>query len=127
MAEIVRTLFQLRRGYEAAWQKNNPVLASGEPGFCIDKNAIKIGNGQTAWNDLAYIGGEGKNGGGVFNAQTHFDFPSIGSVDMIYKAEAERKIYQWNPINLRYEILSEIEVTMQDLELIHGGNANGST
>lgn len=127
MAEIVRTLFQLRRGYEAVWQKNNPVLASGEPGFCIDKNAIKIGDGQTAWNDLAYIGGEGKNGGGVFNAQTHFDFPSIGSVDMIYKAEAERKIYQWNPINLRYEVLSEIEVTMQDLELIHGGNANGTT
>lgn len=127
MAEIVRTLFQLRRGYEAVWQKNNPVLASGEPGFCIDKNAIKIGNGQTAWNDLAYIGGEGKNGGGVFNAQTHFDFPSIGLVDMIYKAEAERKIYQWNPTNLRYEVLSEIEVTMQDLELIHGGNANGTT
>lgn len=127
MAEIVRTLFQLRRGYEAAWQKNNPVLASGEPGFCIDKNAIKIGNGQTAWNDLAYIGGEGKSGGGVFNAQTHFDFPSIGSVDMIYKAETERKIYQWNSINLRYEVLSEIEVTMQDLELIHGGNANGTT
>ena len=127
MAEIVRTLFQLRRGYEAAWQKNNPVLASGEPGFCIDKNAIKIGDGQTAWNDLAYIGGEGKNEGGVFNAQTHFDFPSIGSVDMIYKAEAERKIYQWNPTNLRYEVLSEIEVTMQDLELIHGGNANGTT
>lgn len=127
MAEIVRTLFQLRRGYEAAWQKNNPVLASGEPGFCIDKNAIKIGDGQTAWKDLTYIGGEGKNGGGVFNAQTHFDFPSIGSVDMIYKAEIERKIYQWNPINLRYEVLSEIEVTMQDLELIHGGNANGTT
>ena len=127
MAEIVRTLFQLRRGYEAVWQKNNPVLASGEPGFCIDKNAIKIGDGQTAWNDLTYIGGEGKNGGGVFNAQTHFDFPSIGSVDMIYKAEAERKIYQWNPTNLRYEVVSEIEVTMQDLELIHGGNANGTT
>lgn len=127
MAEIVRTLFQLRRGHEAVWQKNNPVLASGEPGFCIDKNAIKIGDGQTAWNDLAYIGGEGKSGGGVFNAQTHFDFPSIGSVDMIYKAETERKIYQWNPINLRYEVLSEIEVTMQDLELIHGGNANGTT
>ena len=87
MAEVLRTTFQLRRGYEAAWKKNNPVLASGEPGFVIDKNALKIGDGVTAWNDLAYIGGQS---GGVFNAKTHFEFPSLGSVDMIYKAETEK-------------------------------------
>ncbi len=124
MAEVLRTTFQLRRGYEAAWKKNNPVLASGEPGFVIDKNALKIGDGATAWNDLEYIGGKE---GGVYNAQTHFEFPSIGSVDMIYKAEEERKIYQWNDEELKYEVLSEIEITMQDLEVIYGGNANGST
>lgn len=124
MAEIINTTFLLRRGYEAAWKRNNPVLANGEPGFCIDKNALKIGNGQTAWNDLDYIGGQG---GGVFNAKTHYEFPSIGQADMIYKAESEKKIYQWNATNLKYEVLSEIEVTMQDLELIHGGNANGTT
>jgi hypothetical protein len=45
---------------------------------------------------------------------------------MIYKAESERKIYQWNPVELRYEVLSEIEITVQDLEVIHGGNANGT-
>jgi hypothetical protein len=73
---------------------------------------------------LEYIGG--KNGG-VFNAKTHYEFPSIGSVDIIYKAESERKIYQWNVTDLKYEVLSEIEITMQDLDLIHGGNANGST
>lgn len=125
MAEILRTVFQLRRGLEAAWNRNNPILASGEPGFAIDKNAIKIGDGVTAWKDLNYIGGQ--DGGGVFNAQTHYEFPSIGSVDMIYKAEKERKIYQWNPEGLKYEVLSEIEVTIQDLELIYGGNANGTT
>ena len=27
----------------------------------------------------------------VFNAETHYDFPSVGSVDMIYKAQAEKK------------------------------------
>lgn len=121
MAEIIRTTFQLRRGYEAAWKKNNPVLAQGEPGFVIDKNALKIGDGVTAWNDLDYIGGEG----GVFNAKTHFEFPSIGSVDMIYKAENEKKIYQWNEVDLRYEVLSEIEVTIQNIDMICGGNANG--
>ena len=123
MAEVLRTTFQLRRGKEAAWKKNNPILASGEPGFVIDKNAIKIGDGVTAWNDLNYIGGQG---GGVFNAKTHYEFPSVGSVDMIYKAESEKKIYQWNPNELKYEVLSEIEVTIQDLEVIHGGNANGT-
>lgn len=127
MAEVLRTTFQLRRGYEAAWKRNNPVLAQGEPGFVIDKNAIKIGDGLTAWNDLNYIGGNENNGGGVFNADTHYDFPSIGSVNMIYKAEDERKIYQWNPDLLKYEVLSEIEITIQDLEIIHGGNANGTT
>ena len=124
MAEVLKTTFQLRRGYEAAWKKNNPILAQGEPGFVIDKNALKIGDGVTAWNDLQYIGG---NNGGVFNADTHYDFPSIGSAEMIYKAEDEKKIYQWNPDLLKYEVLSEIEVTIQDLEIIHGGNANGTT
>ena len=125
MAEVLRTTFQLRRGYEAAWKKNNPVLASGEPGFVIDKNALKIGDGVTAWIDLDYIGGQ--DGGGVYNAKTHYEFPSIGEVNIIYKAETERKIYQWNPDGLKYEVLSEIEITVQDLEVIHGGNANGTT
>ena len=123
MAQVVKTTFQLRRGYEAVWKKNNPVLAQGEPGFVIDKNALKIGDGVTAWKDLDYIGG---SSGGVFNAKTHYEFPSIGSIDMIYKAESERKIYQWNDQELKYEVLSEIEITMQDLEVIHGGNANGT-
>lgn len=124
MAEILRTTFQLRRGYETAWNRNNPVLACGEPGFCIDRNALKIGDGIKTWKELDYIGGAS---GGVFNAQTHFEFPSVGSADMIYKAEEEKKIYQWNDEKLKYEVLSEIEVTIQDLEVIHGGNANGST
>lgn len=124
MAEVLRTTFQLRRGKEAAWKKNNPILASGEPGYVLDKNALKIGDGVTAWNDLKYVGGQG---GGVYNASTHYEFPSIGSTDMIYKAEDERKIYQWSPDLLKYEVLSEIEITIQDLEIIHGGNANGTT
>ena len=114
----------LSRGYEAAWDKNNPILACGEPGFVIDKNALKIGDGVKTWKELDFIGGAS---GGVFNAETHYEFPSVGSVDMIYKAESERKIYQWNSEELKYEVLSEIEITMQDLEVIHGGNANGTT
>lgn len=124
-AEVFNTTLLLRRGRSEVWERKNPILAYGEPGFAIDKNAIKIGDGITPWNELQYIGGS--NNGGVFNANTHYDFPSIGQVDLIYKAESERKIYQWNPVLLKYEVLSEIELTISNLDLIHGGNANGTT
>ena len=54
---IIKTTFQLRRGLAASWTKNNPVLAVGEPGFERDTYRLKIGDGETAWNDLAYFGG----------------------------------------------------------------------
>ena len=56
MPQVIKTTFQLRRGLEATWKKNNPILASGEPSFVIDKNYLKIGNGETYWNDLEPIG-----------------------------------------------------------------------
>lgn len=59
----------------------------------------------------------------VFNAQTHFDFPSVGKVNVIYKAESERKIYQWNPNDLKYEPINAS--SSLDIKLIDGGNANG--
>lgn len=66
------------------------------------------------------------NSKSVFNAETHYDFPSVGSVDMIYKAQAEKLIYQWNPTELKYEALgSTVEVDIGDIEIINGGNANG--
>lgn len=105
MAKVLKTTFQLRRGYETAWEKNNPVLAQGEPGFVIDKNAFKIGDGATAWNDLEYISG------GVFNAKTHSDFPENGFANIIYKAEDEKKLYQWNTTEHKYEVLNEIDIS----------------
>lgn len=56
MAQVIKTTFQLRRGLLEAWERNNPVLAKGEPSFVLDKNALKIGNGITPWKDLEYIG-----------------------------------------------------------------------
>ena len=55
--KYVLTTFQFRRGLAANWTKNNPVLAAGEPGFERDTYKLKIGDGVTAWNDLAYFGG----------------------------------------------------------------------
>ena len=59
----------------------------------------------------------------VFNANTHFDFPSIGSVNMIYKAYKEKKTYQWNAEELRYEAL-DVDI-LEDISVINGGAANG--
>ena len=46
---------QIRRDTKARWADLNPILASGEMGFEIDNNRLKIGNGITAWNSLPYI------------------------------------------------------------------------
>lgn len=113
---------QLKRGTATRWKELNLVLAAGEPGFVLDENRLKIGDGVTAWNNLPYIGESS-----VVNASTHHDFPSIGREDVIYKAETEKKIYQWNPTALKYEVLSEIESGgVLDIDLINGGNANGT-
>ena len=56
MAEIYKATFQLRRGSAEVWETNNPILKRGEPGFVIDENKLKIGDGVTPWNDLKYIG-----------------------------------------------------------------------
>jgi hypothetical protein len=45
---------QLRRGGSQEWRNANPVLAQGEVGIDLDSGRIKIGDGSTAWNSLAY-------------------------------------------------------------------------
>lgn len=101
MAEVIKTTFLLRRGYEAAWEKNNPILACGEPGFVIDKNILKIGDGRTPWKELKQI-----NPDIIFNGKTHLDFPLVGRSDVIYKAEDEKALYQWNNEKTIYEPLT---------------------
>lgn len=45
---------QLKRGSSLAWQRLNPTLAIGEPGFEKDTYRLKIGDGITPWNELPY-------------------------------------------------------------------------
>lgn len=88
----------------------------------IPADAKTIGDKLATLNDkIANLQVEG--GSSVFNADTHFDFPSIGSVDMIYKAYKEKKTYQWNATELKYEALDED--ILDDISLINGGTANG--
>lgn len=49
---------QLRRGNASDWTTANSVLAEGEVGLELDTGKFKWGDGTTAWNDLAYVGGE---------------------------------------------------------------------
>ena len=69
----VVTQIQVRRGTASQWTSTNPTLAAGEWGYETDTGKVKIGNGSTAWNSLAYTGagdiegvtaGTGLTGGG---------------------------------------------------------------
>lgn len=65
----------------------------------------------------------------VYNASTHDEFPSVGSPNVIYKAESERLLYQWNTVELKYEPLchSVSDIDIFDATLINGGDASGVT
>lgn len=55
-------VFKLRRDLAADWTSINPILRAGEPGFEIDTNKLKIGDGLNSWNDLDYLTGAGSEG-----------------------------------------------------------------
>ena len=45
---------RLKRGTSTQWQSANPLLDAGEMGLETNTGKIKIGDGSTYWNDLAY-------------------------------------------------------------------------
>lgn len=47
---------QQRRDTAARWAQYNPILLEGEPGYEIDTDQYKLGDGVHAWNDLPYRG-----------------------------------------------------------------------
>lgn len=49
------TQIKLRRDTYQNWFDNNPVLGLAEPGFDTTNKKLKIGDGVTAWNSLAYF------------------------------------------------------------------------
>lgn len=55
MAKVIKATIQLHRGLAATWAAHNPTLAYGEPGFEKDTYRLKIGDGVTDWNNLAYF------------------------------------------------------------------------
>ena len=55
--EVITTTFQFKRGLSSAWERNNPILSPGEPGWTLDTHVLKIGDGITPWNSLKAISG----------------------------------------------------------------------
>lgn len=121
MSRIV-TKITIRNDTQERWLQFNPVLLKGELGAETDTGKLKMGDGITSWIDLPYMS---SGDSGVVNAQTHYDFPSIGKDNVIYKAESERSIYQWNSKSLKYELISSTEISgdLSEIRVIHGGNA----
>lgn len=118
MATVVNTTFKLKRGTAARWAEVNPILEQGEPGFVYDENRLKIGDGVTPWNDLPYIDGKRE----VINYDYVNDFPTIGDSNIIYKAQKELSLYQFNPETNLYEKISDGK-NIDTITIINGGKA----
>lgn len=48
-------MIQFKRGNAQDFKIKNPILAAGQPGYEKDTGKLKIGNGETAWNNLNYV------------------------------------------------------------------------
>ena len=53
---------QFKRGSATAFRLQNPILLEGQPAWEIDTYRLKIGDGETRYNKLPYIGYDAKNG-----------------------------------------------------------------
>ena len=50
-------MIQIKRGKTKNWRSSKIKLASGQPGYDKDKHKLKIGDGETSWQDLPYASG----------------------------------------------------------------------
>jgi hypothetical protein len=62
--------FQLRRDAAINWTTKNPTLASGEIGYELNTNLMKIGDGVTPWVSLQYFPPSSTVTGSVFDGGT---------------------------------------------------------
>lgn len=79
------------------------------------------------WVDIPSIQNPTESKAEIINCPTRYDFPSIGDAGLIYKAEYEGYLYQWNSRALKYERLNVPEISTEDITTIYGGDAYGTT
>ena len=75
---------QLRRDTTSNWNSINPVLADGEPGYDINTNEVRVGDGTTNWSGLTanVIGGGGGSISQLTNGSLHVTLNSDGQLVM---------------------------------------------
>lgn len=113
------TTIRLRRGTAARWAEVNPILALGEPGFVYDSNKLKIGDGVTPWNNLPYLDGTSS----IEAISTYAELPAIGNPSIIYRVVDEKTLYQYNVTTRSYEAIISSSNSIENINLINGGNA----
>ena len=112
MATIISTTFRLKRGLAEKWQELNLVLDPGEPGFELDTYRLKIGDGQTPWNDLPYIGYNGGGGGEGIIVDTVLSNTSLNPIaNKTVKAALDRLEALIGENDINYEFGNGFKVT----------------
>ena len=114
---------QFKRGTAAKLWELNLTFAEGAPIFEYDTGKFKIGDGKTPWRDLLYIG-EGKEGS-VVTVSIFENLPSVGDEKILYKVTSTKKLYQWNSTTFEYEALGGGGLSVDEINIISGGKANG--
>lgn len=124
---VLNTIFQVKRGTKQRWEELNPILRSGEPGFVLDTNLLKIGDGETAWNDLPYL--EGSNE--VVTVYKAENLPTVGNPLLLYRVIADKALYQYDETSGKYILLNPncegiktIKVAGQKLDVDEAGSVN---
>jgi len=77
---------KLRHGTSIAWSGSNPILGSGEPGYDITNNLLKIGDGSGNWNSLSGINSD------TFTEQLNTELQGGTGIDLFYDTSTETGI-----------------------------------
>jgi hypothetical protein len=101
---------QLRRDISGKWQVNNPILLDGEIGYETDTTYIKIGDGNTFWNDLEYWSG------------------GITGAGLRVKSNSTTVLYPTNTVDFSSDfIVNAIDSSSVSVSLAAGGGGAGSS
>ena len=70
-SRYVTARLSIRRGTKDQWESENTVLLEGEPGWELDTQRLKIGDGVSPWVDLNYFkSGDSEAAGSVIHDST---------------------------------------------------------
>lgn len=72
---------QFKRGTDQAFKKANPILLKGEPAYEYNTHKLKVGDGETRYNRLPYIGDHSAPADGKSAYQIWLEEGHSGTVD----------------------------------------------